>query len=257
MTNLMETNPEAARGIKIRLVTVEIMPYLKDGHLLDIILGMERDDLVTFLSGTREHIRGLILAKAPEELAESWVEELGNVRSIAEANFRLVEMKVLGRIRSLANNGVINLLDINDMIFGKAGRGGAPMTIEPDLETIEQRQHPAGLPWCPPPTCTDPHRRPPRLGHAHPAFQGPRLGRQQAERHLHLRPLHQRRAHPRLRPRPPRQAQAQSQRRHRRRAHPRPLCPPRRPRLGLQIRARHRQPQPPRHARRGRQLRRA
>ena len=28
-------------------------------------------------------------------------------------------MKMLGRIRALANNGVINLLDINDLIFGK------------------------------------------------------------------------------------------------------------------------------------------
>jgi flagellar motor switch protein FliG len=120
MRNLLETNPEAARGIKLKLVTVEVMPYLKDGHLLELVLGMEREDLLTFLSGTREHIRALLLAKAPEELSESWLEDLANIKGFNEQNFRLVELKVINRIRALVNNGVINLLDINDMIFGKA-----------------------------------------------------------------------------------------------------------------------------------------
>ena len=61
-----------------------------------------------------------MVSKAPEELAESWLEDLQNMRRLDEQNYRLVEMKVLSKIRSLANNGVINLLDINDMIFGKA-----------------------------------------------------------------------------------------------------------------------------------------
>lgn len=120
MTNLVQTNPDAARGIKLRLVTIEILPYLKDGHLLEIMLGMEREDLVTFLAGAREHIRALVLGKAPDELADSWIEELENVKSFDDTRYRLVEMKVLGRIRALANNGVINLLDVNDMIFGKS-----------------------------------------------------------------------------------------------------------------------------------------
>jgi flagellar motor switch protein FliG len=120
MQNLVETNADAARGIKLRLVTVEIMPYLRDGHLLEIMLGMEREDLVTFLAGTREHIRNLVLSKAPDELADTWIEELENVKALDEQAYRLVEMKVLGRIRALANTGVINLLDVNDMIFGKA-----------------------------------------------------------------------------------------------------------------------------------------
>lgn len=132
MRNLTETNPEAARGIKLKLVTVEIMPYLRDGHLLEIVLGMDRDDLMTFLSGTREHIRSLLLTKAPEELAESWLEDLANVKGIDDQNYRLVEMKILNRIRALAHNGAINLLDINEMILQKPssakGGEGAEMT---------------------------------------------------------------------------------------------------------------------------------
>lgn len=117
MQNLVESNPEGARGIKVRLVTIEILPYLKDGHLLELVLGMERSEVVSFLAGTREHIRSLILSKAPEELAESWIEELSNVKRIDEQNYRLVEMKVLNRVRYLASEGLINLLDINEMIF--------------------------------------------------------------------------------------------------------------------------------------------
>jgi len=142
MQNLMQTNPEAARGIKLKFVTIEVLPYLKDAHLLEIILGMERDDLLSFLVGTREHIRGLVLSKAPEELAESWVEDLANVRTASEQSYRLVEMKILGRIRSLAGNGVINLLDINDMIFGKseeqrtAEEGGEALELTSDSSMV-------------------------------------------------------------------------------------------------------------------------
>ena len=120
MANLMSTNPEAARGIKLKLVTLEMLPYLKDGQLLEITLGIERQDLLCFLSGVRDDIRDLLISKAPEELADSWLEDLDNVQGFDEQNYKLVEMKVLGRIRSLANNGAINLLDINDMIFGTA-----------------------------------------------------------------------------------------------------------------------------------------
>lgn len=120
MRNLQTTNVEAARSIKLKLVTVEVMPYLKDGHLLELVIGLERDDLLTFLAGTRDHIRALLLAKAPEELADSWLEDLANIKGISEQNFRLVELKVLNRIRSLVNNGVVNLLEVNDLIFAES-----------------------------------------------------------------------------------------------------------------------------------------
>jgi flagellar motor switch protein FliG len=117
MSNLNATNQDAARAIKLKLVTVEIIPYLKDGHMVEIMLGLEREDVKMFLAGTREHIRNLILSKAPDELAESWVEDLENMAGFDEQGFRLAEMKILSRIRSLVNNGVINLLDLNEMIF--------------------------------------------------------------------------------------------------------------------------------------------
>lgn len=124
MLSLNTTNPDAARALKQKLVTVEILPYLKDGHLLEIVLGLDREELVTFLAGTQPGIRDLLLNKAPEELAESWTEDLEHIAAVDESKFRIVEMKVLGRIRNLSNVGAISLLDINEMLFAPAEVGG-------------------------------------------------------------------------------------------------------------------------------------
>ena len=117
MKNLMETNTEAARAIKQKLITIEILPYLKGGHLLELVLGLESSDLLNFLGGCPEAIKDLLLSNAPEELAESWLEELEMMAGVEEANYRLVEMKILQKVRQLANNGAINLLELNEMIF--------------------------------------------------------------------------------------------------------------------------------------------
>ena len=117
MVTLSNNNPEIARGLKMKLVTVEILPYLKDGHLLEIVLGMEREPLLLFLAGCPEHVRDLLLHKAPEELADSWIEDLDTMGSVDDTNYRMAEMKIISRIRGLANNGVISLLEINEMVF--------------------------------------------------------------------------------------------------------------------------------------------
>lgn len=117
MQNLQDSNSEAARGIKMRLVTVEMLPFLKDGHLLEIILGMEREELLGFLKGTRSHIRDLLINKAPPELSDSWVEDLTYMATVDESLYRLAEMNILRRVRNLANNGAISILEINEIIF--------------------------------------------------------------------------------------------------------------------------------------------
>lgn len=119
MNNLMKANPDTARGLKMKLVTIEMLPFLKDGHLLELVLGMEREDLLTFLMGARDHVRDLLLAKAPHELSESWMEDMRFMASVDEGNYRIVEMKIIGRLRQLAANGAISILDLNDMIFAE------------------------------------------------------------------------------------------------------------------------------------------
>ncbi|HET9240276.1 MAG TPA: FliG C-terminal domain-containing protein [Oligoflexus sp.] len=117
MQTLERNNPETARGLKLKLVTVEMLAYLKDGHLLEVILGMEREDLLAFLVGCPEHIRDILLRKAPEELAQSWIEDIRNIAGIDDNAYRTAEVKIKARLRGLANNGAISMLDINELIY--------------------------------------------------------------------------------------------------------------------------------------------
>ena len=117
MADLVKTNRDAARAIKLKLVTVEMLGFLKDGHLLEIVMGLERETLLTFLVGAPEHIRNLLLRKAPPDLASSWMEDIEQVSGVDESTYRFAEMKICNRISTLANSGAIRLLDINERIF--------------------------------------------------------------------------------------------------------------------------------------------
>jgi flagellar motor switch protein FliG len=119
MADLVRTNPDSARAIKLKLVTVNMLPYIKDGHLLEIVMGLERDDLLCFLVGSPDNIRELLLSKAPAELAQSWLEDLESVSGTDDARYRMAEMRILGRVRNLANSGALRLVDINDRIFSE------------------------------------------------------------------------------------------------------------------------------------------
>lgn len=115
--NLDRTNPELARQVRSRLVSVETLGYLSDGLLLEIFLALEPQVVVNFLSGTRDSIRRLILTKAPEEVADDWNESAAQIRGLDGETFRLAEMQILSRIRSFAANGLLNLNDINDVMY--------------------------------------------------------------------------------------------------------------------------------------------
>ncbi len=117
MANLMRTNPDTARGVKAKLITIETLNFLKDGLLIEVVLGMQRAELLTFLRGTRQHICNLLLNKAPRELAESWYEELQNLGAVDDAQYRSVEAKIVSRIQAMAAAGAISIVALNDIMF--------------------------------------------------------------------------------------------------------------------------------------------
>ena len=123
MNSLHKKSPDIARVIKSRLITMDTLPYLKDGHLLEVVIGLERDSLLDFLSSTRQDVRDLILNKAPAELVESWVEEIQMRGLVSEEKNRAAHIMLIERIRSLASNGIINVLEINEIIFKDASDG--------------------------------------------------------------------------------------------------------------------------------------
>lgn len=128
--NLDRTNPELARQVRSRFVSVETLAYLSDGLLLEIFLSLEPQVMVTFLAGTRDKIRQLILRKAPDEIADDWNESASNIRGLDSESFRLAEMQVLSKIRSFAASGLINLNEINEVMYPRVSPSEADTAIK-------------------------------------------------------------------------------------------------------------------------------
>ena len=120
MENLDNTNQELARQVRSRLVSVETLYFLSDGLLLEIFLSLDPQVMMTFLAGTRDRVRQLVLNKAPEEVASDWTESASSVRGMDGESFRLAEMQVLGKIRAFAASGLINLAEINETMYPRS-----------------------------------------------------------------------------------------------------------------------------------------
>jgi flagellar motor switch protein FliG len=127
MFELDRNSPDIARMLRTRLVTVETLPYIRDGLLLEIFLSMDPSVIATFLAGTRDHIRHLILSKAPRDVADNWIENLDQIRSIDAESLKLAELQVITKVRSFSSQGLINMLDINLALYPREeliGDGG-------------------------------------------------------------------------------------------------------------------------------------
>jgi hypothetical protein len=98
-------------------VSIETLGYLSDGLLLEVFLSMEPQQMVVFLAGVREHIRNMILQKAPDDIASDWNASAASLKGIDPENFRLAEMQVLGKMRTFVSSGMLNLNDINDIMY--------------------------------------------------------------------------------------------------------------------------------------------
>lgn len=123
MADLDRNNPDLSRQVRSRLVSVESLTFLSDGLLLEIFLSMEPQAMVVFLAGVREHVRDTILNKAPDEVASDWTASASSIRGIDPETFRLAEMQVLGKIRAFSSSGIINIAEINEIMFPKLSSG--------------------------------------------------------------------------------------------------------------------------------------
>ncbi len=117
MKNLESGNPDTARMIKGRLVTLETLEYLKDSHLLEVVLSLKHDELLTFLKGAPASARATIYAKSPKDLVAEIEEELEHTQPLSKDAYSAIERKVLNRIKVMANDGQINLVDVNERML--------------------------------------------------------------------------------------------------------------------------------------------
>jgi flagellar motor switch protein FliG len=118
--NLELANPESARNIKSKLVSLDTLRYLRDGQLLEVVLSLKHDELLQFLKGAPSDLRATIFNKAPKDLAADLEEELENVGNLSRESYSNVERKVLNRMKLMANEGLINLVETNDRMLAEA-----------------------------------------------------------------------------------------------------------------------------------------
>ncbi len=117
MRNLQRTNPDTARNVKAKLVTVNTLEFLKDSQMLEVVLSLRHDELVSFLKGVPDTVRKAIYSKAPKDLAEELDEEVQALAPISRDAYQNLERRVINRIKLMANDGQINLTETNDRLF--------------------------------------------------------------------------------------------------------------------------------------------
>lgn len=129
--NLEASNPDSARTVKSKLVSIDTLRYLRDGQLLEVVLSLKHDELLHFLKGAPDETRAAVFAKSPRELVVELEEELANVHTISRETYLAVERKVLNRMKLMSNDGLINLVEVNERMFQDRGTdpgyvGGPP-----------------------------------------------------------------------------------------------------------------------------------
>ena len=124
MRELESTSPESARTVKGKLVSLDTLCYLRDGQLLEVVLSLKHEELLQFLKGAPAEIRKSIFSKSPKDLVVELEEELGQVSPANREAYMNLERKVLNRMKMMANEGLINLIETNERMF--AQRGDSP-----------------------------------------------------------------------------------------------------------------------------------
>jgi flagellar motor switch protein FliG len=117
--NLETTNPDSARTVKSKLVSVDTLRFLRDGQLLEVVLSLKHDELIQFLKGATHEIRSTIFAKSPKELVVELEEELGQMGALSRETYQQVERKILNRMKIMANEGQLNLVETNERMFNE------------------------------------------------------------------------------------------------------------------------------------------
>jgi flagellar motor switch protein FliG len=132
LRNLDTTNPESARNVKSKLVSIDTLKYLRDGQLLEVVLSLKHDELLQFLKGAPEDIRQTVFQKSPRELVAELEEELLSVTFMSREGYAAVERKIHNRMKLMANEGLINLVEVNERMFSMGEHG-----FEPEPGTTE------------------------------------------------------------------------------------------------------------------------
>ena len=110
---------DALQNLKSKLVSLETLRYMKDQQVTEVITHIKNDELVQFLKGCTHSVREAVLTKAPQDLAGELSDQLALAEPTSRESYSSVEHKVINRIKVLANQGQINLAEVNERMFAE------------------------------------------------------------------------------------------------------------------------------------------
>lgn len=114
---LMSQSGDILQNLKTKLVSVETLRFMKDIHLVEVITFIKHDELIQFLQGCTHEVRDAVLMKAPQDLTAELRDELSLAEPVSKEAYLQVERKVLNRIKVMANQGSVNLAEVNERMF--------------------------------------------------------------------------------------------------------------------------------------------
>ncbi len=140
MKSLAISHPESVRTIKSKLVSIDTLRFLREGQMLEILLAIKHDELLHFLGGASHEIRSHVFAKAPKDLVVELEDELENVHETGRDVYQAVERKILNRIKLLAQEGAINLVETNERMFAEQSHAAMPMDAQDHMTSTSIRR---------------------------------------------------------------------------------------------------------------------
>ena len=114
---MSSSSGDAIHALKAKLASLETIRYIKDNHVTEIATSLKHDELVQFLKGATADIRDAVLNKVPQDLAIEISEEIDMAEAVGRETYITIERKVLNKIKILANQGQINLAEVNERMF--------------------------------------------------------------------------------------------------------------------------------------------
>jgi flagellar motor switch protein FliG len=114
---MSSSSGDAIHALKSKLASLESLRYMKDSQVTEVATSLKHDELVQFVKGTTPDIRDSILNKVSHDLAIEISEEIDLVEAVGRDTFNGIERKVLNKIKILANQGQINLAEVNEKMF--------------------------------------------------------------------------------------------------------------------------------------------
>jgi flagellar motor switch protein FliG len=117
IAQLERSNPDGARTLKSKLISLETLRFLRDQQLSDVLQTLPFRELLQFFKFLSPELMEGILSKLPKSMQSDIQDELEQTPAPSREVFAMMERRILGKIKILVSNGLINLMETNERMF--------------------------------------------------------------------------------------------------------------------------------------------